>query len=146
MGGTAMRQSYEVSNPRQAHEAVLELYQTQIKPHTCNGKRGRITWETINHHLRHELRKMFHGPILRDFSEQVWLPDPVTGKRVRYAPKVWKEHLKDLFCPPCFDKDGKEIERSTEALGDDQFIEFLTAVQAYGVVELGVEFTEKDDQ
>jgi hypothetical protein len=139
-----MRTAVDVASPRQAHEAVNHLFQQVIKPHTRTGAAGRVIFETVNTHLRHELRKMFHGPILTDFSQQVRLPDPVTGKLVRYSPRAWKVHLKDLFCPAQFDAAGKELEKSTEALSDDEFSEFILAVQAYGVVDCGVVFTEKD--
>lgn len=139
-----MRTAYDVASPRQAHEAVNHLYQEVIKPHTRKGAQGRVIFETVNTHLRHELRKMFHGPILSDFAWQVWLPDPVTGQKRRYSPRVWKLHLKDLFCPAQFDEAGKELPKSTESLSDDEFSEFLVAVQAYGVVDLGITFTEKD--
>jgi hypothetical protein len=140
-----VRHAYDVASPRQAHEAVNHLYQEVIKPHTRKGAQGRVIFETVNTHLRHELRKMFHGPILTDFSQQVRLPDPVTGKLVRYSPRAWKFHLKDLFCPAQFDENtGAELPKSTEALSDDEFSEFLVAVQAYGVVDLGITFTEKD--
>lgn len=140
-----MRHAYDVASPRQAHEAVNHLYQEVIKPHTRKGAHGRVIFETVNTHLRHELRKMFHGPILSDFAWQAWLPDPITGKPRRYTPRAWKEHLKDLFCPARFDDDGKELPKSTEALSDDEFSEFILAVQAYGVVDCGITFSEKDD-
>jgi len=140
-----MRHAYDVASPRQAHEAVNHLFQQVIKPHTRTGAAGRVIFETVNTHLRHELRKMFHGPILNDFAWQVWLPDPVTGGMRRYTPRVWKRHLKDVFCPAQFDDvTGEELEKSTERLSDDEFSEFIVAVQAYGVVELGITFTEKD--
>jgi len=140
-----VRQAYDVSNPHQAHQAVVDLYQGVIKPHTKTGARGRIIFETINTNLRHELRKMFHGPILTDFSQQVWITDPDTKRRIRYSPAAWKVLLKDMFCPAQFDAAGKELDKSTEALSDDEFSEFLTQVQAFGVVDLGIEFTEKTD-
>jgi hypothetical protein len=140
-----VRQAYDVSSPRQAHQAVTDLYQGVIKPHTATGARGRIIFETVNPTLRQALRKMFHGPILTDFSEQVWLTDPETNHRIRYAPAAWKEVLKDMFCPPKEEPRDKKLVKSTELLSDDEFSEFLTAVQAFGVVDMGIEFTEKDD-
>lgn len=140
-----MRHAYDVASPRQAHEAVNHLYQDVIKPHTRTGAAGRVIFETVNTHLRHELRKMFHGPILSDFAFQVWLWDPIAEQRVRYTPAVWKRHLKDLFCPAQFDDAGKELPKSTERLSDDEFSEFIVAVQAYGVVDCGITFSEKTD-
>jgi hypothetical protein len=139
-----VKTSFDVASPRQAHEAVNQLYQQVIKPYTRTGAAGRVIFETINTHLRHELRKMFHGPILSDFAEQVRLRDPETGRMVRYTPSAWKEHLKDLFCPAQFDASGKALPKSTESLSDDEFSDFLIAVQAYGVVDLGITFSEKN--
>ena len=107
-----MRHVYDVDSPRRANEAANHLYQQVMKPHTKTGARGRLIFETVNTHLRHELRKMFHGPILNDFAWQVWLPDPVTGKARRFTPAVWKQHLKDLFCPAQFDEAGNELPKS----------------------------------
>lgn len=135
----------EVRSPREAHETVTELYRDYIKPSTCDGKRVRIIAQTVNHNLRHELRKMFHGPILNDFAEQVWLPDPGTGRLIRYSPAAWKEHLKDLFCPMKEDPRTGLQDKSTELLSDDEFSEFIEQVRAYGILDWGVEFTEKEE-
>jgi len=135
-----VRTAYDVASPRQAHEALNSLWHGEIKPLTRKGVRGRIIWETCSPTLRESMRKMFHGPVLNDFATQVWLPDPVLpGRRIRYAPTAWKVLLKEMFCPA--QPNGN---RSTEALGDDEYAEFLTAVQAFGVVDLGVVFTERD--
>lgn len=136
----------DVFSPREAHEAVVELYQTCMKPYLKKkGVRGRITWQTVKPELRNELRKMFHGPILQDFAEQVWLPDPETGRLIRYAPAAWKEHLKDLFCPMREDPRTGNQAKSTELLSDDEFSEFIEQCRAYGMLDWGVEFTEKEE-
>lgn len=143
--------SVVVNSPRSAHAAVRELYLQDIKPHTKRGAKGRITWETVNDHRRHQMRKFFHGPVLRDIAEQVWLLDEQRGVRVRYAPMVWKYFFRELFVEPTFEEfvvrstgevKVRECRRSTEALSDDEFAVFLLQVQAFAVVDLGVEFTE----
>lgn len=133
----------DVRSPREAHEAVVELYQTAMKPYLRKGARGRITWQTVNSELRQQLRGLFHGPILRDFAEQVWLPDPDTGRLLRYAPAAWKEHLKDLFCPMKEDPHTGLQRKSTELLSDDEFSQFIEEVRAYGILDWGIEFTEE---
>lgn len=147
--------SYVVSSPVEAHRVVSELFQNQIKPHTSKGAAGRIVWETVNDHRRHQLRKLFHGPVLRDIAEQVWLRDPITGCRVRYHPLTWKRYFAELFIEPTFEEytvkatgevKVRQRRRSTEELSDDAFAEFLTQVQAFAVVDLGVEFTEQDPE
>lgn len=138
-----MRRAFDVCSAQQGHEAANQLWQ-HIKPQTLDGVRGRLIWEPIDTTHRHQLRKLFHGPVLTDFSEQVWLMDPATDTRVRYTPAVWKRHLKDVFCPARFDAAGNELPKSTEALSDDQFSDFVLACQAYGTVDLGIEFTEQD--
>lgn len=147
--------SYVVSSPREAHQVVSELYQTQIKPHTAKGAKGRLIWQTVNQHHRHQLRKLFHGPVLRDISEQVWLWDGRVGERVRYAPLVWKEFFRSMFIEPEFEEyvargtgevRVRERRRSTEDLSDDQFAEFLLQATAFACTELGVEFTEPDPE
>jgi hypothetical protein len=137
------RQSYEVATTRQGHIAAVNLYQHHVKPHTSQGGAGRLTWEPIDAAHRHQLRKLFHGPVLADFSEQVKLFDPECGLIVRYTKPVWKQHLTDQFCPAQFDADGQELEKSTERMSDDEFATFLLEVQAYGAMELDITFTEQ---
>ena len=136
-------QVYDVADQRTGHLAALNLWQHHIKPHTAAGGRGRLSWEVIDPESRTAMRRLFHGPLLSDFAEQVWLLDPTTGRNVRYAPAVWKRHLKDLFCPVTQGPSG-EWGKSTERLSDEQYREFVTQVQAYGCVDLDVAFTEQE--
>ena len=146
---------YLVHTPREAHEVLNELFQGQIKPHTAHGHPGIVTWQTVSAYRRHQLRKMFHGPVLRDIAHQVWVLDPTGTCRIRYTPKAWKQYFAELFIEPTFEtytvrSTGevklRECHRSTEALDDDAFAEFLLQVQAFAVVDLNVTFTEQDDQ
>ena len=139
-----MKRAFDVASARQGNQVANMLYKNFVKPQTMEGIQGRLIWEPINTAYRHQLRKLFHGPILTDFSQQVWLLNPTTDTRVRYTPDVWKRHLKDVFCPARFDSAGNELPKSTEALSDDEFADFLLACQAYGAVELGIEFTERE--
>lgn len=143
-----------VASPRAAHAAVSELFQQEIKPHTAKGAAGIVSWQTVNDYRRHQLRKMFHGPVLKDIAEQVWLRDPATGRDIRYVPLAWKRYFAELFIEPSFEeyrvKATGEIKvrqrrRSTEELTDDEFTEFLLQVQAHAVTEWGVEFTEQPE-
>lgn len=133
----------EVASPRQAHAEMNRLYRETVKPHTSTGARCRITFETVNPVYRHQLRKLLHGPMLRDFALQVRTLNLDTGNYERWAVAAWKILLKDLFCPPRFDEaSGQEMARSTEALSDDDFAEFVLQCHAFGVLDLGVVFTE----
>lgn len=143
-----------LSSPRSAHEAALELYGI-AKEKTKTGARYLMQLISTNDYYRHQLRKAFHGPVLRDIAEQVWVLDEQRGVRVRYMPKVWKEYFRELYVMPTFEeyrvrKTGeikvRERRRSTEELLDDEFAEFLLKVQAHAVTELGVVFTEQDEQ
>lgn len=144
--------SYIVSSPREAHQVVTELYQSQIKPHVKGGARGLITWQTVNDYRRHQLRKLFHGPVLRDVSEQVWVRDEITGCRVRYQPLAWKRLFAEMFIEPTFEEytvkatgevKVRERRRSTEELSDDEFAEFVLQATAFAAVDLNVQFTEQ---
>lgn len=138
-----MRASYEVADQRSGHLAALNLWQHYIKPHTSSGGAGRLTWEPANPEYRHQLRKAFHGPVLTDISEQVWVIDQATGQQIRYLKPVWKKHLTEQFCPAQFDGAGVELEKSTERMTDDEFATFLLEVQAYCINDLNVTFTEQ---
>jgi hypothetical protein len=141
-----------VRTPVQAHETINGLWKGVIQPHTRTGAAGVITWETHNAWLRRKMRAKFHGPVLRDISEQVWLTDPKTGLRYRNTKAVWKEFFRELFIEPDIEEykvraTGEikyRLKRlSTESLSDDQFSEFLTAVEAYAITELDVEFQDE---
>lgn len=145
--------SVMVDCPRAAHAAVTELFRQEIKPHTARGDAGIVSWQTVNDYRRHQLRKLFHGPVLKDIAEQVWMPDPLTGRDIRYVPLAWKRYFAELFIEPTFEeyrvKSTGEIKvrqrrRSTEELSDDEFAEFLLQVQAHAVVEWAVTFTEQE--
>ncbi|MEO8391206.1 hypothetical protein [Polaromonas sp.] len=138
-----MRQAYDVADQRGGHLAALNLWQHYIKPCTAAGGRGRLSWEELDPESRLAMRGLFHGPILTDFATQVWLMDPTSDRHVRYAPAVWKLHLKDLFCPLTQDPKTGAWGKSTERLSDAQYRDFLTACQAYGVMDCGITFTEQ---
>lgn len=128
-----MRQAYDVTDRRQGHMAVVNLYQHHIKADVGRGLRGRLTWEPINTETRAGMRRLFHGFILKDFASY-------TG----YSVEAWKRWLTDKFCPPQFDEAGNELEKSTERMSDDEFAIFLLEVQAFGVMEVELEFTEQE--
>lgn len=93
---------------------------------------------------REQLRRAFHGPILRDFALQVWVPQP-DGTKQRYAPAAWKILLSQLYAVPVIElrHDGEiDVEYSTERLTDDEYHEMLLECQVLGI-ELGITFTEK---
>jgi len=130
-----MKTSYAITTTRQGHMAAVNLYQHCIKPHTTAGGAGRLTWEPLEQKHRHQLRKMFHGPVLQAFVEH-------TG----HSHKEIKFQLKQLFCPDQFDAAGNLVpddEKSTEELSDEQFSQFLLEVQAFGAAELGLIFPEQ---
>lgn len=128
-----MRQSIDIDSLRQGHMAVVNVYQHHVKPHVRAGGRGRLIWEPINTETRAGMRRLFHGFILKDFAAY-------TGESV----EAWKRWLTDKFCPPQFDEEGNELKKSTERMSDDEFAIFLLEVQAFGVMDVGLEFTEQE--
>lgn len=143
-----------LNSPRSAHDAARELYGI-AKEKTKTGARYLLQLISTNDYYRHKLRKAFHGPVLRDIAEQVWVLDEQRGVRVRYVPLIWKHYFAELFIEPTFEeytvkKSGdvklRQRRRSTEELPDDEFAEFLLKVQAHAVTEWGVVFTEQDGQ
>lgn len=127
-----MKTSYDVIDPRSGHLAALNLYRDAIKPATRQGGCGRLTWEDANPTTRAGMRKAFHGYVLKAFVDQ-------TG----YSQKEMKDILTWQFCPDQFDDDGElvgEFEKSTEAMTDSQFAQFLIDVEVWGARELGLLF------
>jgi hypothetical protein len=141
-----------VSTPVEAHQAMNGLYKEVIKPHTATGATGVLTWQTSSSYLRLKHRGAFHGPVLRDISEQVWFTDEKTGRRFRYGREVWKEFFKRELLEPKLEEytvrsTGEVKVRlrrlSTEDLSDDEYSEFLAAVMGFACTELGVEFQDE---
>lgn len=129
-----MRQAYDVADQRTGHIATVNLWRHHVKKDTGAGMRGRLTWEPIDPNTRAGMRKLFHGFILKDFADH-------TG----YSVEAWKRWLTDQFCPPQFDAAGNEVaQKSTEAMNDEQYARFLLEVQAFGVLDVGLEFTEQE--
>ena len=141
-----------VSTPVDAREAMGSMYRSHVQPHTKTGAAGVLTWQTESSWLREKMRGAFHGHILDAFADQVWFRDEKTGLAFRYAKPVWKEYLKQQFLTPKYDerivKGTGELKLrarrlSTEELSDDEYGEFMLKVQAFGVVDLGIEFDEE---
>lgn len=131
-----MKTVYEVATAETAHQATNELYRNFVKPQVLEGTRGRLIWEPLNTNRRKQLRKLFHGPVLEAFAYGVRLPDlDNPGRTMRFMPQVWKRHLMNLFHP---------LIESTEELDDDEFSDFILQCEAYGVMECGIEFPEKE--
>lgn len=83
---------------------------------------------------RHELRKLFHGPILKDIADQVKVRQQ-DGSMARYPAWIWKEYLRARF----------NAGQSTEALLDFEFYLFILQCQAWAATSAGVTFTNQPD-
>lgn len=93
---------------------------------------------------RAQLRRAFHGPILREISEQARVDTDVPGRTVRYAKAAWKILFAQQFLEPQFDASGAEIDPpSTAAISDDEFRTFLHEVCAFACNDLKVTFPER---
>ncbi len=104
--------------------------------------------------------RFIHGPVLRQISEQV----SVGG--VKYAPEIWKEHLKQLFLPDQWDmvrmpfvqdvrtgqwrpskrKVPVKRRKSLTDLGVKRCSIFIDQVLAHAAVEWGVQFVFEFDE
>lgn len=89
-----------------------------------------IHFVVINPVYRHQLRKLYHGVVLKQIAEQ-YRPD---GRIWSIA--AWKEFFRDWFCP----------DQSTEDLYDDDFAELVLQVMAFACMEMNVVFTEEDHE
>lgn len=146
--------SVYLPTPAEGHPLVVGMWTGVIRPDLqAPGRGGFLTYESHSTVLRKKMRGAFHGYILDAFSNQVWFVDAANGLRFRYAKEVWKEYLKQQFLPPKMEErrikstgEIKIVKRrpSTEDLSDDEYSLFLTKVEAYGIVDLGIEFPEED--
>lgn len=133
-----MRHAIDVKDRKSGHVAVLNLYQHVIKPHVRIGGCGRLTWEDITPITRSGMRRSFHGFMLKEFSLH-------TG----HSQAEMKAWLTWKFCPAQFDADDQlvgDYEKSTEAMSDSQFAQFLSEVRAFGEGFLHMVFPEPPSQ
>ncbi len=141
-----------ITSPRQAHGVMNLMYQEVIKPYTQAHGHGVLIWQTASDYRRHQLRKMFHGPVLTAIAEQLLLPDS-TGKKVRWTKAAWKKALSQEFLPARFEEyttpageiKVRELRASTEAVDDDTFADFVLEVTAWAANE-GVQFPEEEQE
>lgn len=140
-----------VDSRQSAHAAATALYGTAWRG-IEKGRSFLMQLISSEPDRRHQLRKMFHGPVLREISQQVWVVEP-SGHRVRYTPKAWKQLFADLFIDPEFEEqivNGRalvvELPRSTERLSDDAFAEFALKAMAYAVTDLNVVFQDPEHE
>lgn len=140
-----------ITHPRQAHEVMNLMFKDVIKPYTEAHGHGVLIWQTASDYRRHQLRKMFHGPVLTAIAEQVRMKDS-TGTPVRWSKAAWKKALAEEFLPARFEEytnaageiKVRQLRASTEAVSDDDFRTFLLEVQAWAAGE-GVEFPEEEE-
>lgn len=145
-----------------AHAAANEAY-AQARVLIDLGKRIKLTVEEAEDELSIKQRGFLHAAVLPQIADQVRMPDGT-----KYAPGIWKEHLKDLFIADKWDmvrlpfvRDRKtgawkpstkkvpvKRRKSTEALSCKQYSEFIDKSIAYAATEWRVEFvfiTEERD-
>ncbi len=142
-----------LTSPRQAREDIAQAYRETLLPDLRRGRHWILTLQTSDAYFRHQLRKLYHGYILRDISEQAWAWCPFANAWVRYAKPVWKRFFSEMFIPATFQEYTvrgtgeiklRQLRLSTEALSDDAFQLFLLQVQAYATGDLGVVFEEME--
>lgn len=147
-----MIEQHVVDSRQSAHAAAMALY-SAARRGTQKGRRYLMQLVSAEPERRHQLRKLFHGVVLRDVALQVWQVDPGTGLRYRNSQAAWKQFFAEMFIEPCFERQlmhGRRVvverRRSTEELSDDAFAQFALQAIVFAVVELGVEFTEEGAQ
>ncbi len=110
-------------------------------------------------------RKLLHGHILRQISEQVEVPifdarGVDTGRRTRYVIKTWKRYFKERFLGFKWTQEDKIIYDkktgrwrpsrkktpiktliSTESLGPAKYSKFIDQVIDHAITEYGVDFS-----
>jgi hypothetical protein len=137
-----------------AHVAINEGY-AQARLLLSLERKVRVTVEEAEDDLTIRQRGFLHAAVLPQIAEQVVMPDGT-----RYTPKVWKEHLKELFIPDRWDmvrlpfvRDRKtgawkastrkvpvKRRKSTESLSIKGYSDFLDRCIAHATSEWGVNF------
>jgi hypothetical protein len=82
--------------------------------------------------LRHQLRKLLHGVILKAISRQVGVRQD-DGTTAHYAIFVWKEWFRGVYL-----QGG-----STEFLDDEDYRTFIWHVEAHGAIAMNVTYPEQ---
>lgn len=125
-----------------AHAAICAGYEL-AKLLVLDGRRVRIRIEEAEDDITVQQRRFYHGPVLKQVSEQA----RDDGKR--YVQAVWKEYYREKFLGNRWELvKGKpvEIRVSTEELGVKAYSEFIDKVVADAATEWGVEFHFDVDQ
>ncbi|RZL40159.1 MAG: hypothetical protein EOP35_01755 [Rubrivivax sp.] len=141
------------------HAGVTAIYEA-AKAMVAEGRRPHIELTEEGETLSLRQLRFLHGPVFRQIAEQV----VVNG--IRYTPKMWKTHLKDLFIPDEFEmvqapyvrdrKTGewrpakrpvpRKLPKSLTSLKNEARSNFIDQVLAHAAVEWGVEFIFKFDE
>lgn len=126
------------------YEAIVNAY-TFGKMLLLEGKRVVLIVMELEDSLTARQRRFFHGPLLKQISEQVRLPDGT-----RYMPAVWKQYLKERI----LEREPRWVEIrlpgqgprmlrkwwSTEELGVKRYSDFIDESIAIAATEWGVAF------
>lgn len=123
-----------VASSRPEYHAVAKWLYEQLRR---QGGAWRIAATSEGKERRHQLRKLFNGPMLLDFAEQ--------GAGGKWTKAAWKAMLCEMFIQPRFDDYTNELLRpSSEGLSDDDMSLLILQCAAFGVMECGINFTEED--
>ena len=128
------------------------------------GRRFRVVVGVDHEDLTVKQRGFLHKAVLPQISEQVWVTEPSTGKRIRYVVATWKEYFRKMYLgerwetyevPGKFDTKGRQVRArrkvrvSTEHLSIKQYSNYIDQVIDHATLEFGVQFvfiaTEREE-
>lgn len=143
---------------------------THCEAMLANGEQVQLSVGPALMPITHAQRKFFHGPVLRQISEQVELPifdahGVDTGRRTRYVIKTWKRFFKERFLGFKWTTEDKFVQDkvtgqwrpskkktpvkeliSTETLGPARYSKFIDKIIDHAVIEFNVEFVFKPSE
>lgn len=109
-----------------ARQCIGGMYRHGIKPAIVRGGAVRVWFEVLDPTHRHQLRKLFNGPLLDQISRKALIYG------VRWTKTAWKQFFKDEL------NQGD----STEGMGDEEMQLFCLQVCVFACMEMGVRFDE----
>ncbi|WP_204117323.1 recombination protein NinB [Paraburkholderia sp. C35] len=130
---------FTLSGPAVWH-LLKELVREHAKAHIERGTPLRVIVTAEDRRRTSEANAFYWGVVLRDISEQAWVNDQ------QFKPDTWHEYYANLYCPrvdvtlPTGELFSRR--KSTSEMGQKEFTDYVTRVQANAANDFSVSFDE----
>ena len=127
-------------NGRAVWHLIKELVREHAKAHIDRGTPLRVIITAEDRRRTSEANAFYWGVVLRSISEQAWVNEQ------QFNADTWHEYYANLYCPrvDVTLPTGEIFSRrkSTSEMGQKEFTDYVTRVQANAATEHAVQFDE----